>query len=181
MKNISKITIDKKFFLFSILYLTILICAIPIINNKFVVKETINETINTIQPVDVKKEIVFNKNDVTQISKLNKNELSEVLKGTIAEEDAIYLYNIENKYGINALFLASIFIYQGDATRLGDNQFSNDRECLEFTAKILRNNYINENGVYYKGKSIKDISYYLIGSNNNIYESIIEICNTLQQ
>lgn len=187
MKILSKLTIDSKLFILGLIYLTILICAVPVISSKIENNKTISNAITTnvvikeeSKEVNIKKDLV-DLNDITKKSGLTSSELSDILKGTIVEKDSYYLVDMESKYDINALFLASIFIHQGDANRIGNTIFSNDKSCIEFTAKLLHDSYLNSNGVYYNGKSAKGISIYFVGQNNsnNFILDITNIINNL--
>lgn len=100
-------------------------------------------------------------------------------KNNIFADNAEVFYNMEQKYNINGIFLASIGIHEsawGTSTiarekynlfgyRAYDNDpeenaqsFESYEEGIEFVAKALAENYLSEDGCYYNGNTISDVN-----------------------
>lgn len=117
-------------------------------------------------------------NDVTIVSNIGAKELEMALIGQNKKLShlAPKYVEIEKKYGINALFLAGLTAWEsgwgtsdyaiyknniGGVKNPGGNDyraFTSQEACLEYIASFLSMSYLDENGKYYNGKSIKGIA-----------------------
>ena len=117
--------------------------------------------------------IAFTPYDVTISSGVTVNDLRKVVPETMKDivNDIVYY---SNQYGVNELFLTSIIrLESGNNTstmaqnknNLGGirnksgnyHSFSSKQNCIEYMAKLLSNDYLNESGKYYNGKSIESV------------------------
>ena len=138
----------------------------------------IKEEIKTLQEDkdQIAKERIFNPNDVTIPSNLTVEEVTKMLSGTNLEHLSATFVECEKKYNINAVFLMSIAahesgwgnsrrarydhnftgygVYSDSATGINSDK---DEANIDLTASKLRENYLNENGRYYKGKRVCDV------------------------
>ena len=149
-------------------------------------------------------EISIDYYDLTHPSNISEDELREVL--SIIEYSnlpqlAEYFIEAENKFGVNAIFLASLASlesFYGNSEKaqnknnlfgFGSNDyddktynFSSKREGILYVAEYLRDNYLSEDGKYYNSGSIWDVgSIYcpdIPGQEPKLWaEKIIDIAN----
>lgn len=157
------------------------------INSKKIVQ--LKYMINTndgIPDVEIEKDklrilsVDYNREDVTALSHITKDEMKEVLENTKGSNTMVHLSDTfveaEDKYGVNAFFLAGIVALEsGFATSrraIEDNNltgyevytdkskgklFSSQRESILQTAKNLSENYLKHESTYYKGLSVDAI------------------------
>lgn len=74
----------------------------------------------------------------------------------------------QEKYAIDAVFLAAVAAEESGYGRYkintnnvfgyGRKAFASVPECIDYVASKLRDNYLSENGCYYKGCSVSDIA-----------------------
>lgn len=74
----------------------------------------------------------------------------------------------QETYAIDAVFLAAVAAEESGYGRYkintnnvfgyGRKAFASVPECIDYVASKLRDNYLNENGCYYKGCSVSDIA-----------------------
>lgn len=144
--------------------------------------------------------MLYNKKDIRQKSNVSEEELSQMLKGTNMEELVPYLVDAEKNHNINALVLTGIIANNSDwntsdraekynnVSHLGvyDNNakglvFNSKEECIDYTARLLSNEYLNEDGAYFNGYSLKNVSESFCNSDvwvNNINNIIYNLlCN----
>lgn len=130
--------------------------------------------------------------------------MRKALRDTGLEKLADYYVEAEKIFGVNAIFLASLTaqesawgtsnrainqnnlsgfeVYHADAK---GRYFQNKRESIMKTAELLSKNYLNENGVYYKGKDIFNVNstycpnddYYWSSSINKIAYGLVKKVN----
>lgn len=119
----------------------------------------------------------FNPENVTHKSNATINHMNKALKGTELQKISHAFVEAEEKYGINAYFLAALAaqesswgnsqraIYQKNITGFAvynnlsrGSNFSNWYECLMYTAKTLKENYLTQGGIHYNGVSTKGIN-----------------------
>lgn len=144
--------------------------------------------------------IKYNKNDLREKSNLTEKELSQILKGTNMEELVPYLISAEKEYGVNAMVLTGMIannsnwntseraVKYNNVFNLGvfENNskgltFKSKEEAINYTAKLLANEYLNEDGMYFNGYSLKNVSENFCNSNvwvNNVNNIIYNLlCN----
>lgn len=119
----------------------------------------------------------FNPENVTHKSNTTINHMNKALKGTELQKISHAFVEAEQKYNINAYFLAALAaqesswgnsqraIYQKNITGFAvynnlsrGSSFSNWYECLMYTAKTLRDNYLTEGAIHYNGLSTRGIN-----------------------
>lgn len=138
---------------------------------------------------DIKKLMDYNKEEVrisnvnyirkniTIPSGINNDEMKSVLLNTVGAKTMVHLADAfveaENKYGVNAFFMAGVVALESgfatsrraveDNNLTGYEVYSDDSEGKLFksqmesilqTAKHLNENYLTEGGVYYNGLSV---------------------------
>lgn len=126
------------------------------------------------------KSVSYNREDVTQISRVTKEELKEVFNNYTGASTMVNLadalVDAESIYGVNAFTMAAIVALEsGFATSrraIEDNNltgyevysddsqgrlFPSQYESILQTARHLSENYLNEEGIYYEGLSVDDI------------------------
>lgn len=127
-----------------------------------------------------KNNVTFNQYDVTQLSGITGEEMYNVLiginGGTLAQFAWTFV-DCENIYNVNAFFIAAIVAHESgwaksDRSNYQNNltgyavysdtatgtTFSSKEECIYATAKLLRNDYLNPNGLYYNGVSVRGVN-----------------------
>ena len=143
-----------------------------------------------------KPEIKMNAENVTEKSNINKEQLELVLSDNLKPFAETFIYCEEN-YNINALFLSSIVTISSDngnaerinitnnmtglgVTELRPNGFSYEtkEQSIIKCAELLANSYINEDGDYYNGLSVRDIGKNYCPSELWV-NNIIEISNNM--
>ena len=128
---------------------------------------------------DRKKMVVFNANDITELSNANYEQILEMLNGTNLVKVAGTFLEAEQEYGINAIALMSIASlessYGNSCRALEDNNltgyavytdlsagrnFSSWEKCIFETAKLISSDYINSKGKWHTGtgKNLYDIN-----------------------
>ena len=157
-------------------------------NNKEVIKDSkqvevvqevqiSNESLEpVIEPVEQsQEELHFNINNVREESNLTVEQIQDVLEGTSLYPLAQDYIDLEEQYGINALFILSLTIEEsgwGTSRIAHDNnnisgqringvyrEFTSKYACLKETYRLISEEYINEEGKYYVGSSsIYDIN-----------------------
>lgn len=146
-----------------------------------VVTETQEETQITNRSVAnreiVKNYIVNNETDLRTKSNVSIEEYQKMLENTALYEIAESLYNAEQKFGVNGLYLMGLACLESS---YGNSNFAKNRnnifgwnavdsnpgkasyftsktECVMFVAEKLSYNYLSENGCYFEGYTAKDI------------------------
>lgn len=123
------------------------------------------------------KTVVFNPQNVTEVSDITVKQLKDVLEGTKLAPFAATYVEIEKTYGINAIAMCAISALEsgwGTSRRaIRDNNYTgfgvyskeavginadSGEENLFMTAKHLRENYLTEGAVYYNGLSLQGIN-----------------------
>lgn len=125
----------------------------------------------------VENEVViptFNKWDITEISNLSVSQIEEILPNNMKKLAQAY-YDAEQKYNVNALALVGITrLESGNMTsRLSETNnnlggvkngnkgyiyFESKYDCIDYIASILESNYLDEEGIYYNGKSLESVN-----------------------
>lgn len=120
---------------------------------------------------------VYNNNDITKKSNITYNQLRLALEDYNMQKLAYYIIEAEKKYGVNALFLAGLIANEtgyGTSRRyIEDNNvggyevytanskgriFSSKEESVYEVARLLSEDYLDEDGIYHNGKSSYDIN-----------------------
>lgn len=125
----------------------------------------------------IKNYIVNNETDLRTKSNVSIEEYQKMLENTALYEIAESLYNAEQKFGVNGLYLMGLACLESS---YGNSNFAKNRnnifgwnavdsnpgkasyftsksECVMFVAEKLSYNYLNENGCYFEGYTAKDI------------------------
>lgn len=125
----------------------------------------------------IKNYIVNNETNLKIKSNVSIEEYQKMLEGTGLYEIAESLYNAEQTFSINGLYLMGLACLESSC---GNSSFARNRnnifgwnafdsnpnkasyfdsksECVMFVAEKLNNNYLSENGCYFEGYTAKDI------------------------
>lgn len=125
----------------------------------------------------IKNYIVNNETDLRTKSNMSIEEYQEMLENTALYEIAESLYNAEQKFGVNGLYLMGLACLESsygnsnfaknrnnifgwnavDSNPGKASYFTSKNECVMFVAEKLSYNYLNENGCYFEGYTAKDI------------------------
>ena len=125
----------------------------------------------------VTKDIVFNAENVTEVSNISVKKMKKILKGTKLERYADVYVRIEKEYGINAIVMCALSAYEsgwGESRRAvvdhnytgfgvysdsarGINASSGEANLL-MTAKHLAKNYLKRGQVYYHGVGLDGLN-----------------------
>lgn len=103
---------------------------------------------------------------------VTEEELEAVLKHDLKGMAKHYL-DAEEKYGVNAVFLASVSALESGWGRYcfrennifgyGRKSFDSYAECIDFVASKISKNYLSEDGRYYSGTTIDAVNQYYNG------------------
>ena len=127
--------------------------------------------------------------DLTVITGYTAEELEALLEDSGLEGLGAYYAEKEQTHGINALFLISVAQLESgvgnsslarNCNNLGGIKNGNDgymefptkQDCVEYQATLLRDDYLNENGKYYRGKTSKDVSQNYCGGSESWYTQV---------
>ncbi|HPD89419.1 MAG TPA: glucosaminidase domain-containing protein [Oscillospiraceae bacterium] len=113
-----------------------------------------------------------NFDDLTAPCNLSAEELAPVLKGL--SEYAEEFLAAEEKYGVNAVFLASLAAFESgwgshcfrenNLFGWGRKEFYSKEECIDFVARRISEWYLAEGGKYYNGLGLGGINACYNGS-----------------
>lgn len=113
----------------------------------------------------------FNPYNLTEKSNIDKYKAKVLLEGSALQTAAgAYVY-AEEVYGVNAIFLMALTSHESghgrsalaiERNNIGGVKDSNGNwkyysdwgECIMHIARFISNSYLNEDGIYYNGKSI---------------------------
>lgn len=132
-------------------------------------KEALQKLIN-----EMNAKVSYNPNNVRASSNATPYHLAKMLKGTKLHDLAPSFYKAEQKYGVNAIALASILAHEsgwGTKTNYENNlsgygvyntgggtTFESKEDNVMATAKLLANNYLTKGGSNYHGLSLEAIN-----------------------
>lgn len=125
----------------------------------------------------IKNYIVNNETDLRTKSNVSIEEYQKMLENTALYEIAESLYNAEQKFGVNGLYLMGLACLESsygnsnfaknrnnifgwnavDSNPGKASYFTSKNESVMFVAEKLSNNYLSENGCYFEGYTAKDI------------------------
>lgn len=144
-----------------------------------------------------KNNVGYNYYNLLEPSGITHSEMYEILAGTGMEDVSWTIVQCEIDFGINAIVLASLIaeesgwgnspraIYQNNLS--GYAVYSDCSEGANFptrddsvvaTARLLKYDYLSQNGKYYNGTSLDSVNV-LYSANPNWASNISSICNTL--
>ena len=125
--------------------------------------------------IEANRVVTYNPYNLLEPSNITREEMYKVLEGTALQTlSNAYVY-MEELYGVNALFLVSISAEESGWGRsslaishnnLGGIKGSNGSyrdfdswgECIDYKARLLKNQYLSEDGDYFNGYSIWDVN-----------------------
>lgn len=142
----------------------------------------------------------YNSNDLREISGISVQRAYELLQGTTYQtwENAQTFCNAEKlQPSVNALFLiglCNLESYYGKSKLARENNnvtswrldnggwgvFSSKTECINDTIQLISNQYLNPNGIYYKGVTISQVGFYYCEGNtwaNQVGNKVNELLN----
>ena len=159
-----------------------------------------NEPLAILPKITEKKVVTVqsDKNDVTKLSNISEQELSDRLEGTKLAGLAPSILLAEQKYHINAIFLTSLIINNsnwGNSIRTTNNNnltninvtdnksmgshFYSKEDCIDYTAVLLAAEYLDKDGLYYEGKSIENISTHYCNGSSSWTDNVTSITQEL--
>lgn len=154
------------------------------VSDEDVAKTTTQET----APAVTTNQIVFNPNNVTQLSNASAETLDAILEGTRLEGYG-WLYNkMENIYGVNVIYaIANSFQeagYSGENSYTARNNiyglmnksFGSIDECIVYYFKLISNHYVDKKGL----TSISNIGTVYCPTDSSWDDDIISIGTKLQ-
>ncbi|MBQ4100979.1 MAG: glucosaminidase domain-containing protein [Oscillospiraceae bacterium] len=125
--------------------------------------------------VSASQSTYFNTQNLTKPSGLTSAQLEKGLLKSLKPLASEFI-KAERKYGVNAIFLASVsalesgwgergWSYKNNIFGYGGGmKFSSKAQCIDYVASALRKNYLNKSGIYHKGLSVSGVNFYYNGS-----------------
>lgn len=127
-----------------------------------------------IAEIEVNRVVTYNPYNLLEPSNITREEAYEMLEGTALQTlSNAYVY-MEELYGVNAIYLMSLSAEEsgwgrsqlaithnnigGIKSSNGWMYFSDWGECLDYKARLLKNQYLSENGDYFNGYSIWNVN-----------------------
>ena len=141
-----------------------------LVSSKFV------KQLNDITKVyETQSEVVYNPEDLREKSNLTKSDIKRLLEGSKLQVLAEDYHEMEEKYGVNAIFLMSLNMEEsGHGTSYlaqvknnlggvkdrsgGFATFDSWEHSLEYIANLLATEYLHHEGTYHNGTSIYDVN-----------------------
>ncbi len=115
----------------------------------------------------------FEKFDLTTPCGLSAEELAKGLRKELPQYAEAFI-EAEEKYGVNAVFLAAVAALESGWGRhcfrennifgWSGKSFETKEECIDFVASHIEKNYLSEDGKYYRGKTVSDVNRCYNGS-----------------
>lgn len=173
--------------------------------------EELTEINNKLQQriYDMNKKVSFNSQDVTKTSNTTEYHLKKMFLGTSLQGMGLepIIIQAEQKYGINAIFLASLIANEsswGTSRRATEDdnltgyavynrnsrggEFSSKEHNIMATAELLAVDYVNPKGKHYNGTGVYDINVKYCQDNkqpnyswgntiNSIATKLVKKCN----
>ena len=122
-------------------------------------------------------DVYYNPYNMMDKSNLRVSAVQRILNGTRFDFLSQVLVDLEDRYGVNLVYVVSIMALEsgwGKSSRAnngsnnitghsvyGDDspgtQFSSWEACVEETFRLLSQDYLNPNGVYYRGTSVWNV------------------------
>lgn len=151
------------------------------INNLKIENDKANNKSNELQHQidEMMKEVSYNPNNIEELSGVTVYHMKKMLKNTELHSLSESFVNAEKKYNVNAIFLAGLVANESEwgkseLARLENNltgykaynnrasrgayYFESKDKCIDTTANLIENYYLDENGKWYNGKSIYGIN-----------------------
>lgn len=144
-----------------------------------------------------KRSVTFNSNDIRVLSNLKTSELKELLKGTDMEILAPAFIDAEKVYGVNALALVGLVANESSwntsrraieqynltgyavySDKSNGKDFDSPYSCIMETARLLKQDYLSEEGQWHKGYSLYSINI-MYSSDEDWYKTIGTIADNL--
>ena len=148
------------------------------------------------------REISYNPYDLTVASNVSVKQLKKAFKGTKMVGLEQGFINAEKKYGVNAIFLASLVATESDwnnsdRAKDGSNNitghavysdlsrgsyFNSKEECIMSTGKLLGEHYLNSKGDYYNGVSLWNVNQkYCLLPNKEVNPEWSKLINSISK
>jgi len=150
-------------------------------------KEKMKAAMNNPSPTVANSTITFNPNDITKVSNASPEALNAVLKGTRLEGYGWLYSELEDIYGINAIYaIANCFQesgYNGTNSMTARNNiyglvgksFNSVEECITYYFKLISGRYVEDRGL----QSITAIGTVYCPDDGSWDDDIISIANKL--
>ena len=122
-----------------------------------------------------KKVITYNPHNLLEPSNITREQAYQMLEGKALQTlSNAYVY-MEEFYGVNAIYLMALSAEESawgrsnlaitknniGGIKASDGSwryFNSWGDCLDYKARLLKNQYLSENGSYYNGLSIWDVN-----------------------
>lgn len=149
--------------------------------------------------IEVNRVVTYNPYNLLEPSNMTREEMYKVLEGTALQTlSNAYIY-AEELYGVNALFLVAISAEESGWGRsnlaishnnLGGikgsdgsyRYFNSWGECIDYKARLLKNQYLSEDGSCFNGYSVWDVNIKYCEQNtwaDNVSSIAYELLNKL--
>lgn len=174
-KVIKSLAYDNKILLMCFLYMITFTIAITFLKPQINIDKNINTNIENLNVYQ--NRILFNKDDIKNISGIKEEELEKILKNTNLEDITPYILKAEKEYKINAIFLTSLVINNSNygnsyraikynnLTNVGITdknpngiKYESREDSIMECAKLLSEEYLTPSGNYFNGYSVEAIS-----------------------
>ena len=127
-----------------------------------------------IEEIEANRIVTYNPYNLLEPSNITREEAYIMLEGTALQTlSNAYVY-MEELYGVNAIYLMSLSAEEsgwgrsqlaithnnigGIKSSNGWMYFSDWGECLDYKARLLKNQYLSENGGYFNGYSLWNVN-----------------------
>ncbi len=144
-------------------------------DNDLVFSKFAKQLIDITKVEEMPKTIVYNPKDLREKSNLTKDDIKRVLEGSKLQILADKYHQMEEKYGVNAIFLMALNMEEsghgnsylaqvqnnlgGVKNRSGGfATFSSWEHSLEYIANLISTEYLHHGGLYYYGRSIYGVN-----------------------
>lgn len=132
---------------------------------------------------------LYSNTDLTQTTGMSETEFVEYCNGMkydkagFYKRNASYIYQCCKKYGFNELAFIGISAWEGGWCQhgnsynyygLGNYKYSSERDGINHFISYLTSNYLNNNGKYFNGKTIKAINVKYNTVNPDWYWGVLE-------
>lgn len=193
------------------LILILIYCILPNETQK-VINETVTNTIEQVQEevkTEVQEEtktsnlnISFEMNLLTK-SNITIEELQKAFANTNMQGLEQYFIQAEEETGINAIYIAGLACHESgwntsefakkrnnlfgwqayDSNLNATKKFDSKEQCILFVAKQIKKTYLSENGCYFNGYTISDISKRYASDkkhNEKVYKNMEKIVDKIK-
>lgn len=159
---------------------------IAYVDEEIIVESKLDIINRVIEKKEVKPiEIVFNENDLNEISNMTYKDMEMLLADTTMSHLADAIIDSEKEYQVNAFFTLSVIALESSwatSTRASNSnnltgmavygdyspgeQYSTQYECVLETVRQIKKHYLLSDGMYYNGCSTEGVNVKYSANNN---------------